>query len=356
MKGCWVEPDTRDAVVDFTIHWSERFECISKKNILSGLNLHPSRFYDWKERYGTLNQHNGHIPRNFWLLPEEKDKIARFYLDHQLDGYRRCAYMMIDADIVYCSPSTVYRVLSDGDLLRRWNRKASKKGTGFEQPECAHEHWHTDISYVNIASTFYYLVAVLDGFSRYIVHWEIREAMKESDVQLVIQRAKEKFPESRPRIITDNGKQFTGREFKELIRLHGMTHVTTSPYYPQSNGKIERFHKTIKADCIRPGCPLTIEDARRMVGKYVSEYNEERLHSAIGYITPKDKLEGNAGGIHKERDSKLESARAARKSQRQLDRQWPGARGGLSPQIKELTISGKNVEDLNLKEPHKAVV
>lgn len=314
-------------MVDFTVYWSGRFECISKKNILSGLSLHPSRFYDWKERYGTLNQHNGQIPRDFWLLPEEKDKIARFYLEHQLDGYRRCAYMMIDADIVYCSPSTVYRVLSDGDLLRRWNRKASKKGTGFEQPESAHEHWHTDISYVNIASTFYYLVAVLDGFSRYIVHWEIRESMKESDVQLVIQRAKEKHPDSSPRIITDNGKQFTGREFKELIRVHGMTHVTTSPYYPQSNGKIERFHKTIKADCIRPGSPLTIEDAQRMVGRYVKEYNELRLHSAIGYVTPKDKLEGNASQIHKERDQKLEAARQARKTHRKLDEQMAGVWG-----------------------------
>ncbi len=151
--------------------------------------------------------------------------------------------------------------------------------------------------------------------------------MKESDVQLVIQRAKEKHPDSSPRIITDNGKQFTGREFKELIRVHGMTHVTTSPYYPQSNGKIERFHKTIKADCIRPGSPLTIEDAQRMVGRYVKEYNELRLHSAIGYVTPKDKLEGNASQIHKERDLKLEAARQARKTHRKLDEQMAGAWG-----------------------------
>ncbi len=356
MNKCWVEPDTRDVVVDFINQWTGRFDCIAAKSVLFWLQLHPGKFYDWKKRYGTVNNHNGNIPRDFWLLPEEKDKIARFYLEHQLDGYRRCAYMMIDADIVYCSPSTVYRVLSDGDLLRRWNRKASKKGTGFEQPESAHEHWHTDISYVNISSTFYYLVAVLDGFSRYIVHWEIREAMKESDVQLVIQRAKEKFPEFSPRIITDNGKQFTGREFKELIRLHGMTHVTTSPYYPQSNGKIERFHKTIKGECIRPGSPLTLEDAQRLVGKYVTEYNEKRLHSAIGYVTPKDKLDGNAGRIQKERDRKLEAARAARKSHRQLDKQWPGAGGGLSPQIREFTISEKNTDNVDLTEPHEAVI
>lgn len=322
-----MEPDTRDAVVDFVNQWTLRFDCIATKSVLSWLQLHSGKFYEWKKRYGTVNNHNGNVPRYFWLLPEEKDKIVRFYLDHQLDGYRRCAYMMIDSDVVYCSPSTVYRTLSEADVLRRWNRKASKKGTGFDQPEKAHEHWHTDISYVNISSTFYYLVAVLDGFSRYIVHWDICESMKESDVQLVIQRAKERYPAATPRIITDNGKQFTGREFKELIRLHGMTHVTTSPYYPQSNGKIERFHKTIKGECIRPGSPLTQEDAKRLVGKYVTEYNEQRLHSAIGYVTPKDKLEGNADRIHSERDHKLEQARTMRKTTRELDKQLAGVWG-----------------------------
>jgi transposase InsO family protein len=350
-----VEPDVRDAVVDFVVHWSDRTENVSAKSILAGLNLHPGKFHEWKRRYGTSNRHNGQIPRDFWLLPEERDEIVRFYLNHQLDGYRRCAYMMIDADVVYCSPSSVYRVLADADVLRRWNRKASKKGAGFEQPKAAHEHWHIDISYVNVASTFYYLVVILDGYSRYIVHWDIRESMKESDVQLVVQRAKEKYPNAVPRVISDNGSQFTGRDFKELIRLHGMTHVTTSPYYPQSNGKLERFNKTVKGECIRPGCPLTLEDARRIVGRYVTEYNEQRLHSAIGYVTPKDKLEGNADRIHRERDRKLETARAARRAHRRLDEQWPGAGGGLSPQYRKACIHRPNKE-ADLTVPEKAVI
>jgi transposase InsO family protein len=306
--------------VDFVVYWSDRFDCISQKEVLAGLKLHPGKYYEWKRRYGTPNQHNGQIPRDFWLDQEEKDRIARFYLQHPLDGYRRCAYMMIDQNVVHCSPSTVYRVLAEADILRRWNRKDSKKGTGFEQPEKPHEHWHIDISYVNIAQTFYYLVTILDGYSRYIVHWDLREAMKEHDVQCVVQYARELHPETNPRVISDNGKQFTGRDFKELIRLHGMTHVTTSPYYPQSNGKLERFHKTIKGDCIRPGTPLTLDDAKRMVTKYVTEYNEQRLHSAIGYVTPKDKLEGRAEAIHKERDHKLEHARQMRKERNQVGR------------------------------------
>src|SRR5690606_18650704 len=112
-------------------------------------------------------------------------------------------------------------------------RSPSKKGTGFVQPLAPHEHWHIDISYLNLLGTFFYLCAVLDGASRAIVHWEIREAMTEADVELVLQRALEKAPDGvRPRIISDNGPQFIARDFKEFIRLTGMTHVRTAPYYP----------------------------------------------------------------------------------------------------------------------------
>jgi transposase InsO family protein len=95
--------------------------------------------------------------------------------------------------------------------------------------------------------------SILDGFSRFLVHWDLRESMREADVEVILQRAKEKYPEAKPRIISDNGPQFIARDFKEFIRISGMTHVRTSPYYPQSNGKIERWHKSLKSECIRPG-------------------------------------------------------------------------------------------------------
>lgn len=212
-------------------HWSNRFDVITAKQIRSGLGVSASKYHDWKRRYGRENKHNGQIPRWFWLLPDEREAIIQFYLDHREDGYRRCAYMMIDEDVAYCSPSTVYRVLRQEDLLRRWNRSSSSKGDGFKQPSGPHSHWHTDISYVNIGGTFYYLITVLDGYSRYILAWDIRESMEESDVQIVVQRGHERYPQAHPRVISDNGKQFVARDFRELIRLHGMTHVTTSPYY-----------------------------------------------------------------------------------------------------------------------------
>jgi putative transposase len=141
--------------------------------------------------------------------------------------------------------------------------------------------------------------------------------MREADVEVILERAKQKYPEAKPRVISDNGPQFIARDFKEFIRISGMTHVRTSPYYPQSNGKLERWHKSLKSECIRPGTPLSPEDAERLIEGYVEHYNNVRLNSATGYITPKDVLAGRQQEIHAERDRKLEAARQQRQSHRQ---------------------------------------
>jgi transposase InsO family protein len=280
------------------------------------IGITRSKFYDWQFRYGKVNEHNTWIPRDFWLTDAERQAIINYYGDNPLEGYRRLTYMMMDEDIVAASPSSIYRVLLNAGLLNRWNRTQSKKGTGFQQPLKPHEHWHIDISYINISGTFYYMCSVLDGFSRYIVHWDIKESMTEADVEIILQRGREKFPDAKPRIISDNGPQFISKDFKEFIRISGMTHVKTSPYYPQSNGKLERYHKTIKGTCIRVRTPLTLDDAQRLVAEFVEHYNNKRLHSAIGYITPADKLAGRDEAIFAAREAKLNAARDARKATR----------------------------------------
>jgi len=315
LKVSWVQPDVRDEVIDYVRYYSDKTE-IAAGDFIRRIGIARSKYYDWKHRYGKVNEHNAWIPRDFWLTDFERQEIINYYHDNPLEGYRRLCYMMIDADIAAVSPSSVYRVLSNAGLLNKFNGKKSKKGTGFIQPLRAHEHWHIDISYINICGTFYYMCSVLDGFSRYIVHWEIREAMKESDVEIILQRARENFPDATPRIISDNGPQFISKDFKEFIRISGMTHVKTSPYYPQSNGKLERYHKTIKGTCIRVNTPLSLSDAQRLVTDFVDHYNNRRLHSAIGYITPADKLQGRAETILAQRDAKLAAARDARKAMR----------------------------------------
>ena len=308
--------DRRDEIVDFVRRWSEKTE-IGAGPFIRWLGITASKFYSWRKRYGRVNEHNGWIPRDFWLADWEKQAIVNFHLRNPLEGYRRLTFMMLDGDVVAVSPSSVWRVLGQAGLLGKWNGKPSKKGTGFHQPSGPHQHWHIDISYINIAGTFYYLCSVLDGYSRFIVHWDLRASMTEAEIEIILQGAKEKHPEAKPRIISDNGPQFIARDFKEFIRISGMTHVRTSPYYPQSNGKLERWHKSLKSECIRPGTPLTPEDANRLIQQYVDHYNTVRLHSAIGFVTPQDMLAGRQTEIHEARDRKLEEARRQRQLRRQ---------------------------------------
>jgi transposase InsO family protein len=305
--------------VDYITYWKYRAE-IPAKSLLAWLELGSSTYHSWKNRYGKANEHNGKIPRDHWLEDWEKAAIVAYHDLHPLEGYRRLTFMMLDEDVAACSPATVYRVLKAHGRLDRRTFSPSKKGTGFVQPLKPHEHWHMDVSYINIEGTFYYLTSVLDGCSRAILHWELRESMTEQDVEVILQKAIETYPEESPRIISDNGPQFIARDFKEFIRLVGATHVRTSPYYPQSNGKIERWHGSLKAECIRPTCPASLEEARRRIQNYVAHYNTMRLHSAIGYVTPADKLAGIEKEIFAERDRKLEEARQRRQEARQSQR------------------------------------
>ncbi len=300
-------------------------------HFLRWLGIGASKFHDWIARFGKVNEHNAWVPRDHWLTLDEKERIRTFARAHPLEGYRRLTFMMLDADQVACSPASVYRVLKAAGLLAGPTPTITKKGTGFVQPLNAHEHWHVDVSYLNIAGTFYFLCSLLDGYSRCIVHWEIREKMEEADVETIIQRAREKYPGVTPRIISDNGPQFIAKDFKEFIRIAGMTHVKTSPYYPQSNGKIERWHKTLKGDCIRVKVPLSLDDARRIVTDYVRHYHHVRLHSAIGYVTPKDKLDGRDQEIFAHRDRKLAEARQRRRQLRQAEHERRQCQPAVTP-------------------------
>jgi transposase InsO family protein len=321
--------------VDFVRRWSDRTE-IGVGRFVKWIGIRGGKFYEWRERYGKANEHNGWVPRDFWLEDWEKKAIVNFHLNNPLEGYRRLTFMMLDANIVAVSPSSVWRVLSQAGCLSPWNGKPSKKGTGFVQPAGPHEHWHIDVSYINVCGTFYYLCSVLDGYSRTVVHWDLRESMTEAEIEIVLQRAREGYPPARPRIISDNGPQFLAKDFKEFIRIAGMTHVRTSTYYPQSNGKIERWHKSLKSECIRPGTPLSPEDARRLVEHYVDHYNTVRLHSAIGYVTPKDMLEGRQQQIHAERDRKLEASRQMRQQRRQQAAAQAASQKSSNPGRREL--------------------
>ena len=282
---------------------------ISAKQILKWINLPPSKYYSWKERYSLRNDHNGKIPKCHWLFSWEKEAIIKYAAKHMGEGYRRLTYMMLDEDVVAVSPSSVYRVLKKAGMLNKWKKiKKSGKGNGFKQPEAPHQQWHIDIKYVNYKGTFLFLISIIDGYSRFIVHHELRSHMEEFDVQITIQKALEKYPGEKPRIISDNGPQFISKDFAEYLRSVELRHIRTSVAYPQANGKIERFHRSIHEECLQRRSLINLEDARKQISEYIESYNKVRLHSSLFYLTPEDYLLDRIDCRLAERESKLKAA------------------------------------------------
>jgi len=282
-------------------------------NLLAMIGISSSKYYSWIDRHELPNDHNGIIPKKHWILDWEKEAIINYAQTHIGEGYRRLTYMMLDENIAAVGPSTTYRVLKSAGLLNRWNKvRKSTRGNGFEQPTIPHQHWHTDIKYVNFRGTFLFLISVIDGYSRYIVHHELRMSMQEFDVQITIQRALEKYPLVKPRLITDNGSQFISKDFAEYLKQAGLQHIRTSIAYPQSNGKIERYHRTIHEECLMTKSLIDLDDARRQIAEFIDYYNTKRLHSSLFYLTPADFLNGNITEKLEARNIKLRSAKRAR--------------------------------------------
>jgi len=192
-------------VVDLVTELSAKTE-LPVQRLVGWLEMPRGKFFDWRKRYGKVNEHNALVPRDHWVTEEERRKIIAFFDAKPLEGYRRLTFMMLDQDVVFVSAASTYRVLSQAGRLDRWTKRPNKKGTGFVQPLRPHEHWHIDISYLNLGGTFYYLCTVLDGASRAVVHWEVRATMTETDVQCILERAKERYPNEKPRIISDNAR------------------------------------------------------------------------------------------------------------------------------------------------------
>ena len=280
------------------------------------LGLPRATYFRWANTKGKLPRPAAMVPKGHCLTPEERQAIEDYKRQHPEIGYRRLAYMMLDESLVAVPPSSVYRVLKQVGLSSRWTQAPGKDHqTGFKQPQRIHEHWHSDISYLNILGTHYFFISVLDGFSRYIIHHEVRLGMTSTDVEIVLERALAKLPPgtSRPRLITDNGSQYVSAQVKTYLRERDISHSRSRPHHPQSNGKIERFHKTLKGECVRVTAMTDLEEARHLISQYVEEYNTQRLHSALNYLTPADYLQGRHHVQHRLDERKSALAAAAEK-------------------------------------------
>lgn len=256
------------------------------------------------------------VPKSHWILPEEKTAVITFKKAHIELGYRYLTWLMIDLNIVYLSPASVLRILTEVGLNKIYHKAFVPKRKGYIQPVRINQEWHIDISYINFRGTFLFLICVLDGFSRAILAWNICERMETIDVECVIYDAKEKWigpDDKEPRVISDNGPQFIAGEFKQFIKDCDLTHTRISVNHPQSNGKLERFHRTAKEESIRQIPQFTVEQVKAEFAKWIEKYNNVRLHSALGYVAPMDVYKGRQAEIFAVREKKLLSAKEARK-------------------------------------------
>ncbi len=284
------------------------------RRILSRMGLTKSRYYDWKRRgdeqlLGDL--FTGPRSSPYAVLAEEKEAVVAYALEHPREGYRRLTWMMIDEDVAYVSPTSTYRILSDADLLYRWKR-SKRVGEKPAEPEAPNERWHTDLMYLRVQDTWYFLVTVLDAYSRYVVHWDLLTTMTAAAVRVVIHDALKKTGAS-PQVVTDNGSQFTAKDFKELVRDFELEHIRIRTYHPESNGRIERYHRSTR-EALDDVDLHNLGRARAIIGRWVEFYNTRRLHAGLKYLPPIDYWQGDPRARYEERNTKLEQARERRET------------------------------------------
>jgi transposase InsO family protein len=301
------------AVIEF-IPWVSEHSCGSQRSLCRRLGLTWSRYQRWNRQAsqgGDLaDVAGGARERLDSPLPWEVSAVADYALDRPDAGYRRLTWEMVDRDIAHLSESAVYRILSEEDLLYRWARPSS---SGNKPPPATepNQRWHTDIMHIRIGDVWYFLVSFLDAYSRFIVHWELLPTMKKEDVSLALLAALEKHPGATPEIVSDHGCQYTSKEFRKLVARFELNHILCRIAHPQSNGTIERYHRsTREAMAVTP--PRNLSRARELIGEWVKEYNENRLHAGLKYIEPAEYFRGNPADRIASRRSKLDAARQNR--------------------------------------------
>lgn len=292
--------------------------------VLSRLGLAENTYYRWRrmEATGNLEDSYTKVPNLDATLNWEIDAAIKYALSNPKESYRRLSYLMIDEDIVYLTPSTVYRILSERDLLCRYKRSDRSPGRYDFKPDKPHQQWHIDIMYLWVNHRWYFFVGILDAYSRYIVHWDLLETASSADIRAVIESALRKYPGVKPRIVTDNGPQFKSKDFRVLLKEFSLMDIKCRIKHPESNGKIERFHRSLREEGLSD---KQLEDkykALDIIENWVRYYNNKRLHAALKYLPPIDYLTGRAEEKLQIRREKLNAAVIARRqSNRNLKNQ-----------------------------------
>ena len=287
---------------------SEKYEIIQMvdqsdlgvNRTLKEIGINKSTFYKWYKGYSEggidgLRPINRPQSRQQWnTIPQsQKNLVVEIALEYPHLSARELAHRITDEQQIFISESSVYRILKAKGLVNTPAHVLLSASDEFKKKtQFVHEMWQTDFTYFKILGWgWYYLSTVLDDYSRYIVHWELCKAMEDKDVKRTVDSAIEKArikTKQRPKLLSDNGSCYISKSLKEYLKtVHEMDQIHGRPYHPQTQGKIERYHRTMK-NIVKLDNYYSPEELITAIEEFVQTYNNERYHESLDNLTPAD--------------------------------------------------------------------
>jgi len=292
----------------------------SLSTILADLGLPEATYYRWQARQAAGQLADRLVVPHRTAVPptlREVGTVKTYARSHRLLGYKRLAYALMAENRAFLRPWMVYAILAEADLL---GRRAPAPEPLVRPPAADHpdQRWHTDLMLWWFGGQWFWLIDVLDAYSRYLVHYEVLLTARADSVVFAAQRALDTLAGrhrrlGEPEIVHDGGGQFIGHEWAQFVQAVKATDVRTHPYHPQSNGRDERAHRTWREE-IPLDEDANLYQARAVLADYRVYYNERRPHSALHYLCPLNYYRGDPARLLAEREANLQAAAAARKA------------------------------------------
>jgi transposase InsO family protein len=276
-----------------------------KSRRLMELGISRSTYYWWRWRQRRSGWEGTERTERPWnrLLPEEEAIVLAAAREMPTWRSRQLAAWLTDHQGLSVSASTVYRILRRGGLVKRVEYQLAAGKEYQHKTTGPHQLWATDASYFRVVGWgYYYLVTVMDDYSRFILAWKVQRDMTADSLIEVVQDAVDTTGmdtapvHDRTRLLSDNGSGYVSRAFREYMGMVGIRHILAAPYHPQTNGKLERYHRTLKDDVNQVPYEV-VEDLEAAIRGFVGFYNYRRYHKALGDVTPADVLEGRREAV-----------------------------------------------------------